>query len=383
MASLNTIWSVAPNKGLFIDSNTNQFIISGYRLVVDPLLNRDTIKVTTPSSPESIGDRGNIAFDDHHLYYCIGTNKWVRSKLAYWSEENDQDINLGLTGPGQTYIPIPTNSWKLTSNGSDGIGDYHFFSYGSYGQSSFHTVSGYLNDVGGYLLNHTSNLIEPSKLNENFTLSFETKRPSNPSNFNRFLMGSPFGRLGFFLNWVSTGSKNERGDYPITGNHLNFSFNTHNTASGAINFSYRWLSQATPTPPSTSAFCQVVVTNEAATKLIKLYVNGTLQSTASYAPPYMNVGQNIGSYFQNPQYQGWGIGASPNGSSFGRPAASVEYHSKVEGLRYILFWRGRTLDQAQVTQLYNNGNFIRYEHGRTVAGLVGTYSNVGNDNSNE
>ena len=123
MASLNTIWSVAPNKGLFIDSNTNQFIISGYRLVVDPLLNRDTIKVTTPSSPESIGDRGNIAFDDHHLYYCIGTNKWVRSKLAYWSEENDQDINLGLTGPGQTYIPIPTNSWKLTSNGSGSLLD--------------------------------------------------------------------------------------------------------------------------------------------------------------------------------------------------------------------------------------------------------------------
>ena len=372
MANLNSIWSVAPNKGLFIDSNTNQFIISGYRLVVDPLLNRDTLKVTAPSTSDSIGERGNVAFDDHHLYYCIGTNKWVRSKLAYWSEENNEDSNQGLTSPSQTHIPIPTNSWKLTSNGSDGIGQYHFYSYGP---SRFDTVSGYSNNVGGYLLNHTSNLIEPSRLNENFTLSFETKRPLVPDSLHRFFMGQPFGRLGFSLNWINPGYKNLRGDYQIYGDHLSFYFNTHYTVSGTRNFDYRWLAQSTLTPPSTSEFCQVVVTNETATKLIKLYVNGTLQSTASYAPPYMNVGQNIGSFYSNPSYQGWGIGASPNGS-VGTASASVEYHSKIDALRYMLFWKGTALNQAQVTQLYNNGNFIRYQYGRTVGGLIGSYVNI-------
>jgi hypothetical protein len=377
MASLNTIWSVAPNKGLFINSDTSQFIISGYRLIVDPLFNRDTLKVTPPTASNSIGERGNTAFDDHHLYYCIGINKWVRAKLAYWEEENNADVKPGLTSPSQTYIPIPNNSWKLTSNGTDGIGEYHFYSYGP---SRFDTVSGYSNDLGGYLLNSTSNLIEPSTLNENFTLSFETKRPSMPALDHRFFMGTPFGKLGFYLSWVNPDSKTLDGGYPTNGDYLNFSFNTHKTVSGVTNFFYRWLGQTTLTPPSTSQFCQVVVTNEAATKLIKFYVNGILQSTASYAPPYMNVGQNIGSIYQNPSYEGWGIGASPNGSARRNPAASVEYYSKVDGLRYMLFWKGITLNQAQVTQLYNNGNFIRYEYGRTVAGLMGDYSNAGGSN---
>ena len=380
MASLNTIWSVAPNKGLFIDSNTNQFIISGYRLIVDPLLNRDTLKVTAPSTSDSIGERGNVAFDDHHLYYCIGTNKWVRSKLAYWSEENNEGVTPGITTPGQTYIPVPTNSWKFTSNGSDGIGDYHFYSYFN---TKFDPVSGFSNislysipNLNlGYLLNHTSNLIEPSKLSEDFTLSFETIRPSTkPGLPYTFFMGSPFGKLGFYLNWINpNGSKAARGDYQTTGNHLQFSFNTHNTVSGATNFTFRWLAQPTLTAPSKTQFCQVVATHQASTKEVKLYVDGILQSSANYQTPYMLAGQKVGSIYENPKYQGWGIGASPAGSN-GSPAMQTEYVSKIDALRYMLFWKGTALNQAQVTQLYNNGNFIRYQYGRTIAGLNGTYT---------
>lgn len=322
MSTINSIYYVSQGKQLIIDNNTNQFIVSGYRLSVDPNLNRDLLIVQAPNTTGDIGQKGNIAFDNHHIYYCVDTNKWVRSRLADWSSD--------LQVPTGSLVRVPTNWWKFTSNGNDLLGNYNFTQQRL--GVNFDSTNGFTNEVpGGCLLNYGSNIIEPSVLNENFSISFEVKRINQG-----FLMGSANGKLGFYFEYTDSNGLG-------FGPYLQFALITRNGIVGTRSSS----------PISTSAFTQVVAINDAASKTIKMYINGTLQSTTSYAA------QELFSYYPNPRYQGWGIGASPDGSFDGRAVTSTERYNS-SNIRYLGFWKGIILNATEISNLYNGGSFRRY-----------------------
>lgn len=327
MATLNPILAENAGKKIYVDDLTQEFIVSGYRLVLDQRLNRDTLLVTTPTSQNSAGTRGNIAFDNNHLYYCIDTNKWVRAKLANWDSTNY--VSIPSTGLVSVNIPSPTHWWPFTSNGNSILGNYNFNSYNS---PSF-TTNGLVTNGSNYLLNCTSNIVEPTTLNENFSISFETKRTTNG-----FLMGCPFGKLGFHFGYVNRATRTARGDFSSAGSNLAFAFGTHNTNG----YSYRWSSAASTSSISNSTFSQIVATNDATNKQVKIYVNGVLEETTSYGAP--------GTFYQNPMYLGFGIGASAQG------ICGVEYNATTL-LKNMGFWKGTLLSQSNVTSLYNGGAF--------------------------
>lgn len=329
MATVNSIYYNAPGKQLFIDNNTNQFVISGYRLAVDPTLNRDLLLVQVPDTTGDIGMQGNIAFDEHHIYYCVSTNRWVRARLANWDSTED----ISPAAPSE--ITTPTNWWNFTSNGNSILGNYNFTPKGTV---NFNSTNGFTNPiVEGCLLNYTSNLIEPSVSNIDFSISFEVKRLNNG-----FLMGNPFGKLGFHFQFVNPSNT-------AYGPYLSFSLGTHGPF-----FNYSWVTAISSSQISTSEFTQVVATNDAANKIIKLYINGVFETSTSYLG-----GNPLGSIYNNPSYQGWGIGASPNGSAYGNPVNQTEYYSS-SNVRYMGFWKGTALNAPQVLALYNGGDFRRY-----------------------
>ena len=350
MATINSIYYVSPGKQLIIDDSTNQFIVSGYRLTLDPNLNRDLNIVSAPDTTGDFGNKGNIAFDNHHIYYCINTDTWVRARLASWGDDLEY-------APIQSPVPIPSNWWNFTSNALDTIGSYNFQNPTST-QISFSEENGFTNpSFDGCLLNYTSNLVDLPASNTDFSISFEVKRINNG-----FLMGSLAGRLGFHFEFTGPGNT-----YAGIHGKLTFALSRHSAGR-----SFNWIRATSDSTISTSAFTQVVVTNDSISKIIKLYINGTLERSTSYA------GVQLGAYFNPPSYQGWGIGASPNGSysanlvfaggGFGRaygayvagtPVNSTESYSS-SNIRYMGFWKRKALSAQEVTYLYNNGNFRRY-----------------------
>jgi hypothetical protein len=351
MAQINSIYYNSPGKQLLIDNDTNQFIISGYRVVVDPNLNRDLLIVNAPTSTGDIGQKGNIAFDKNHLYYCIDTNRWVRSKLANWGPRDGtyagaasdgviDPVHVGVT------LPTPTNWWPFLSSPAASLGSYEFTAYGA----KVFNSNGYSNAGGGYLLNYTSNLVEPSTLNQSFTLSFEVKRTSS----SQFFMGSPFGKLGFHMQFID-GAKGSRGEFITYGDRMGFVISAHRStffAPAVVDGynDYRWFGVCSNSAISMNEHSQIVAVNDAPAQEIRLYVNGVHQQTISYA-----AATPLKSRYNNPLFQGWAIGASPNGSS----NANTEYNSP-NILRQMGFWKGYALDQTEITALYNEGNFQRY-----------------------
>jgi len=336
MATINSIYYVSPGKQLIIDDSTNQFVVSGYRLTLDPSLNRDLNIVSVPESTGDFGNKGNIAFDNNHIYYCINTNTWVRARLASWGA----DLQYA---PIQSPVPIPSNWWNFTSNALDTIGSYNFQNPTST-QISFSAENGFTNpSSNGCLLNYTSNLVDLPASNTDFSISFEVKRINNG-----FLMGSLAGRLGFHFEFTPGNT------YNGTQGLLTFALSRHSPYQ-----SFNWIRATSDSIISTSAFTQVVVTNDSISKIIKLYINGTLERSTSYA------GVQLSAYFNAPSYQGWGIGASPNGSYSsngffgGTPVNSTERYSS-SNIRYMGFWKRKALSAQDVTYLYNNGNFRRY-----------------------
>ena len=353
MAQINSIYYNSPGKQLLIDNDSNQFIISGYRVVVDPNLNRDLLIVNAPASTGDIGQKGNIAFDDNHLYYCIATNRWVRSKLANWGPRDGTYAGAASDGvidpiAASVVIPTPTNWWPFLSSPASSLGSYQF---GTYGAQVFNS-NGYSNAGGGFLLNYSSNLVEPSTFNQSFSISFEVKRTSSSA----FFMGSPFGKLGFHFQFIN-GTKGSRGEFTTYGDRMGFVISAHRStlpSSPIVSWydDYRWFGVCSSAAISTSAHSQIVAVNDAPAQAIRLYVNGEHQQTISYA------GTPLVSRYDNPRFQGWAIGASPNGNATSSPL-STEYNSP-NILRQMGFWKGYALDQTEITALYNEGNFQRY-----------------------
>jgi hypothetical protein len=147
MAELNTIYYNDPNRQLIVNNSTNEFIVSGYRLVVDGTLNRDLALVSYPLSPTSPGSKGNLAFDKQYVYYCVDTNLWGRSPLASWTTSEIKAT--------PSKIPQVSNWWNFTTNSNSTYGDYNFTSFGAntFSSSGAYIAGGGFSN-GGSLLNY-------------------------------------------------------------------------------------------------------------------------------------------------------------------------------------------------------------------------------------
>lgn len=413
MASLNQIFYQAPGKLIQVNDATNEFIVSGYRLVVDKNLNRDLLIVETPSSTGDYGQKGNIAFDNNHIYFCRSTNDWLRGRLAQW-KGNDNDIFVSAPN-NPVNIANPTNWWKLQSplsnlpNGqkytSPDLGNYIFIDVGALSENQnryltipisfggkgltpppsafFSTTSGYLNYPNEFnyttasLLNYSSNLVDLVSFNQDFSISFETRRIPNTSSLSTMILGNLYGALGFHFRFANKDNLTS-GNY-LSGQNIVFSLSAHTSGlqgpvynsdiywfqPNYLNNGNRWINVASNSNISTGTLTQIVATNNATTKEIKLYVNGNLENTKSYQGIPLSVPRGVN---KESQAVGIGIGASPVGGISSiyfaqKPgagsASSVTQVNNVQ-VKNLGFWKNKILTQEEITNLYNNGNFISY-----------------------
>ena len=48
------------------------------------VVNDDSVQVTSPKTPASASETGQIAWDDEHIYVCTAPDTWKRSALTTW-----------------------------------------------------------------------------------------------------------------------------------------------------------------------------------------------------------------------------------------------------------------------------------------------------------
>lgn len=335
MAELNTIYYNDPNRQLIVNNSTNEFIVSGYRLVVDATLNRDLALVSIPQSPTSAGKRGSLAFDKNYVYYCVNDNIWARTALASW--ENIKPAALSTSSPAQiAKIPQPSNWWNFTTNSNATLGDYNFQNFGT---NTFSSSGAYIaSQRNGSLLNYSINLVEPTTLNQSFSISFETKRLNiNSPRGNQFLLGSAFGQLGFHFEYTNSA-------VTAPGDYLTFSFSTHTPST------YSWTRARSLNTITDTGYHQIVGVNDTYSKAILLYIDGIIQASGTYITP--------GSKYYGSSFKGFGVGANPNGSSYS-PVNSTEYNTPTI-IRNMGFWKNYALTSGQISSLHNTGSFLAF-----------------------
>ena len=352
MATLNTIFYLNEGKQLFVDNNTNQFVVSGYKLSLDPNLNANINLANTPTTSNDIGVAGTIALDKRYIYYCWANNNWSRARLASWT--NDNTISpVGPGGGGGGSITNPSNYWYFTINGEPQLGETSFVS--SPNNPIFNSNGVTTNSVGltGTALYAFSNFAFPGwtkaaiyyglpegNYPNSFSISFETKR----INSSGFLLGSKYGQQNFH--------------FEFSGNYLLFRMPKSN--GGGVPDTGNWHSIRSINQFNNTDHYQVVATFEPRNdSLAKFYVNGVLQGSANY--PYTTVSlYNAGFSFSTiQQARGFGIGGTPLGNINGAQSNTLsERNSSI--VRNLGFWNNYVLNETEITILYNGGNFRKF-----------------------
>jgi hypothetical protein len=197
---------------------------------------------------------------------------------------------------------------------------------------------------GGCLFNNTSpNFVEQAFNNpQSFSISFETKRTVDYSSQPyAFLLGNPFGMLGFHFEFVNS-------NHTAKGNHISFSLGLHE-------YEYTWVRAISPSPLNLNTTYQIVGVHDyfgisESTGLpngrLKLYINNSLVATSNY-------NGNIWAMYTNPWYQGCGLGCTTTSPG------KAEYFSQIK-LKNLGFWNNKVLSQNSISALYNGGNFRSY-----------------------
>jgi len=340
MATLNSIWSIAPNKGLFVNAETNQFIISGYQMVLDSNLNTSINQSNPPSLPNSAGTKGSITFDQNYVYYCHTDNTWSRARLGAWTSSSTIS-SVGITNPN--------NWWYFTLNSDAIFGNDNFITNGrmTFNSNGVTTNGAISNGLFCYrtlaIPGWSKAMIyygQPQNISPNqFSVSFETKRV----NSNGFLLGSKYGQLNFH--------------FEFNGNYLLFKMPK---AAGGNPIVGEWHQIQSLSQFNNSSYYQIVATFDPRNDSIaKFYVNGVLQGSANYH--YNTVSLYNGGYSFNsiPQAQGFGIGGTPLGNVNGSQANTLTENNNVI-VRNLGFWSSYPLTQPEVTALYNGGTFRKF-----------------------
>lgn len=341
MATLNTIYYLNSEKQVYVNNNTNQFVISGYQLNLDPNLNANISLGNVPATPFSIGKMGTIAFDQNHLYYCHADNYWSRTRLAAtW-------VNDSTTSPAG--ITNPNSWWYFTLNGDGILGNDSFVTNGNVTFNSNGINTSGTNNNGLFCYKTLAvpgwskammYYGQPEGLYPNrFSTSFETKR----INSSGFLLGSKYGQLNFH--------------FEFSGNYLVFNMPK---SAGGTPVTGEWHKIRSISQFDNSSYYQVVATFDPRNDSIaKFYVNGVLQGSANYH--YTTVSLYNGGFSFNtiPQAQGFGIGGTPLGNINGNSSNTLTENNNVI-VRNLGFWLDYALTQTEVTSLYNGGTFRKY-----------------------
>jgi hypothetical protein len=341
MATLNTIYYLNSGKQLYVNNDTNQFVISGYQLSLDPNLNANISLVNPPNLPDSLGQKGTITFDKNHVYYCYADNNWSRARLAGWTVDSTVSP-IGITNPN--------NWWYFTLNSDPVFGNDYFFSNGNvtFNSSGVNTSGTNNNGLFCYktlaIPGWSKAMMyygQPEGLYPNrFSTSFETKRVNSSG----FLLGSKYGQLNFH--------------FEFSGNYL--VFNMPKSAGGGNPVTGQWHKIPSISQFNNSSYYQVVATFDPRNdSLAKFYVNGVLQGSANYH--YTTVSLYNGGFSFNtiPQAQGFGIGGTPLGNINGAQPNTLTENNKVI-VRNLGFWYEYALNQTEITALYNGGTFRKY-----------------------
>ena len=346
MATLNTIYYSSPGKQLYVNNDTNQFVISGYQLSLDPNLNANISLVNPPSLPNSRGAKGTITFDRNYVYYCATDNNWSRARLGAWTADTTVSP-FGITNP--SYY------WYLTVNGEPQIGDTAFIA--SPNNPTFNSDGVTTNSVGLFAngLYAYTNFAYPGWTKaamyyglpegfypNSFSVAFETKRV----NTSGFLLGSKYGQQNFH--------------FEFSGNRLLFNMPK---SVGGNPITGQWHKIPSISEFNNTSYYQVVATFQPEDgSLAKFYVNGVLQGSANYhytTVSLYNAGFSFGTV---QQARGFGIGGTPLGNINGNQSNTLsERNSTI--VRNLGFWNNYVLDQTEVTSLYNGGTFRKYPFG--------------------
>jgi hypothetical protein len=346
MATLNTIYYLSPGKQLYVDNNTNQFVISGYQLSLDPNLNANISLANVPSLPNARGTKGTVAFDKNYVYYCAIDNNWSRGRLAAWTVDNTVSP-VGITNP--SYY------WYLTINGEAQFGDTAFIA--SPNTPTFNSSGVTTNSVGLFAngLYAYTNFAYPGWTKaamyygqpegfypNSFSVAFETKRV----NTSGFLLGSKYGQQNFHFDF--------------SGNHLLFNMPK---SAGGNPITGQWHQIKSISQLNNSSYYQVVATfNPRNNSLAKFYVNGVLQGSANYHYDTVSLYNAGFSFGVVQQARGFGIGGTPLGNINGAQANTLsERNSTI--VRNLGFWTDYALNETEVDALYNGGTFRKYPFG--------------------
>jgi len=81
-------------------------------------INNDKFRVRnskTPSSPNDIGNQGDICWDSNYIYVCTSTNSWTRTPISVWSSDqyfSNVSLLLHMDGTGNIFTDssLPTKS---------------------------------------------------------------------------------------------------------------------------------------------------------------------------------------------------------------------------------------------------------------------------------
>lgn len=344
MATLNTIYYLNSGKQLFVDNNSNQFVVSGYKLSLDPNLNANITLGNTPTLPNDIGVAGTIAFDKKFVYYCWADNNWSRARLASWTNNNTITPSAAVTNPNYY--------WYFTINGEAQLGDTSFIP--SPNNPTFNANGVTTNSTGLYAngLYAYTNFSFPGWTKaalyyglpegfypNSFSVAFETKR----INSSGFLLGSKYGQQNFH--------------FEFSGNYLLFRMPKGN---GGTPDTGNWHSIRSINQFNNTNHYQVVATFEPRdNSLANFYVNGVLQGSANYHYSTVSL-YNAGFSFSTiQQARGFGIGGTPLGNINGDQSNTLsERNSSI--VRNLGFWNNYVLTQTEITALYNGGSFRKF-----------------------
>jgi hypothetical protein len=345
MATLNSVYYLSPGKQIFVDNNSNQFVVSGYKLSLDPNLNTNLTLGNVPTMPNDIGAAGTISFDRRFIYYCWANNNWTRARLASWTNDNTINPSAGITNP--------SNYWYLTVNGETQLGDTSFIP--SPNNPTFNSSGVTTNSVGltGTALYAFTNFAYPGWTKaalyyglaegfypNSFSVAFETKR----INSSGFLLGSKYGQQNFH--------------FEFSGSYLLFRMPKSN--GGGVPDTGNWHSIRSISQFNNTNHYQVVATFDPSDNSIaKFYVNGVLQGSDNYHTNTVSLYNAGFSFGTIQQARGFGIGGTPFGNINGAQSNTLtERNSSI--VRNLGFWNHYVLNQTEVTALYNGGTFRKF-----------------------
>ena len=191
--------------------------------------------------------------------------------------------------------------------------------------------------VGSNTLTNTSTTFGACKINNGGIFDGSTSKLLNSSP-----SGLPTGdatrTVSFWMYPTNVSTTNGTPfNFGTTNQARKDTYHTYNSANGKFNVSTSGEAYDLNTTFSVNTWYHMVIVNTTGSNIVKVYVNGSLDTTATFVNGSLNT--TIG---------GLSVGCDTNSASF--------FYGKIDE---VGIW-SRALSSTEVTQLYNSGNGLQY-----------------------